>query len=50
MKFVNDDCCPECSERLQWDQHDLITCDNCGSEFDVDWDRMLEPIPDEDGN
>lgn len=48
MKFVQNDSCPECSEPLKWDDGDLVYCENCGSEFEVDWSRLLEEMPDED--
>lgn len=42
MKFVKDDSCPECGDALQWDEGDYVYCDNCGSEYEVDWGRLLE--------
>ena len=42
VKFVKGDSCPECAEALQWEDGDEVFCDNCGSEFEVDWSRLLE--------
>lgn len=48
VKFVQGDSCPECAEELQWDEGDVVYCENCGMEFDVDWSRLLEEIPQDD--
>lgn len=42
MKFIKGDSCPECGEPLEWNEGDHVHCDSCGSEYDVDWSRMLE--------
>lgn len=42
VKFVKGDSCPDCGERLEWNEGDQVHCDSCGSEYDVDWSRMLE--------
>ena len=47
LKFIKNDSCPDCSERLKWETGDFVYCENCGAEYEVDWSRLLEEIPEE---